>query len=168
MKLTVSNIKSLRRDSDNKLFRYVCSWVIGRWSDYSDKDFIFRDVLEHGCVSGMVSELIWYSQTTAFYKKYREQINELLKELMDGTGLYSMKDIFGKNWDNEDPLIIDTHKLARLCVFRVVPAHSRRDIFAHTVVYCYLQLPELDVTSDRAYAAVLYNGFYAHARTERK
>ncbi len=117
MKLTVSNIKRLRRDSDNKLFRYVCSWVIGRWSDYSDKTYIFRDVLEHGCVSGMVSELIWYSQTTAFYKKYRNEINELLKDFMEGTGLYSMKDLFGKNWDDEDPLIIETHNQNLLAWF---------------------------------------------------
>ena len=117
MKLTVNNIKALRRDSDNKLFRRVCSWVIERWSDYSDKTNIFKDVLYHGCVSGMVSELIWYSQTTAFYKKYRTEINELLKELMDGTGLYSMKELFGKNWDDEDPLIIDTHNQNLLAWF---------------------------------------------------
>lgn len=117
MKLTVNNIKSLRRNSDNKLFRHVCSWVIGHWSDYSDKVNIFKDVLYNGCVSGMVSELIWYSQTTAFYKKYRNEINELLKELMDGTGLYSMKDLFGKNWDDEDPLILDTHNQNLLAWF---------------------------------------------------
>lgn len=117
MKLSVYNIKSLRRNSDNKLFRHVCSWVIERWSDYSDKTNIFKDVLYNGCVSGMVSEHIWYSQTTAFYKKYREEINELLKELMDGTGLYSMKDLFGKNWDDEDPLILDTHNQNLLAWF---------------------------------------------------
>lgn len=117
MKLTGNNIKRLRRDSDNKLFRHVCSWVIERWSDYSNKDYIFRDVLEHGCVSGVVSELIWYSQTTAFYKRYREEINELLKDCMYSTGLYSMKDLFGKNWDDEDPLIIDTHNQNLLAWF---------------------------------------------------
>lgn len=117
MKLTANNIKALRRDSDNKLFRHVCSWVIQRWSDYSDKAYIFRDVLEHGCVSGIVSELIYYSDTLAFYKRYRDEINELLKELMDSTGLYSMKELFGKNWDDEDPLILDTHNQNLLAWF---------------------------------------------------
>ena len=117
MKLTVNNIKSLRRDSDNKLFRHVCSWVIRRWSDYSDKTYVFRDVLEHGCVSGIVSELIYYSDTLAFYKKYRNEINELLKDLMDGTGFFSMKDLFGKNWNDEDPLILDTHNQNLLAWF---------------------------------------------------
>ena len=117
MKLTVNNLKTLRRNSDNKLFRHVCSCVIGRWSDYSDKVNIFKDVLYHGCVSGIVSELIYYSDTIRFYKRYRDEINALLKELMDGTGLYSMKDLFGKNWDDEDPLIIDTHNRNLLAWF---------------------------------------------------
>lgn len=117
MKLTIKSIKTLRRDSDNKLFRRVCSWVIEHWSDYSDKNYIFRDVLEHGCVSGTVSELIWYSDTVAFYKKYQDEINELLKDLMDGTGLYSMKDLFGKNWDDEDPLAIEDYNRNLLAWF---------------------------------------------------
>ena len=117
MKLTVNNLKTLRRNSDNKLFRHVCSWVIGRWSDYSDKVNIFKDVLYHGCVSGIVSELIYYSDTIRFYKRYRYEINALLKELMDGTGLYSMKDLFGKNWDDEDPLILYTHNQNLLAWF---------------------------------------------------
>ncbi len=117
MKLTINNIKRLRRDSDNKLFRRVCSWVLEHWSNYSDKNYIFRDVLEHGCVSGIVSELVWYSDTVKFYKRYREEINELLKDLMDGTGIYSMKDLFGKNWDDEDPLIIEDHNRNLLAWF---------------------------------------------------
>ncbi len=117
MKLTINNIKRLRRDSENKLFRRVCSWVMEHWSDYSDKNYIFRDVLEHGCVSGIVSELIWYSDTVKFYIRYREEINELLKDLMDGTGIYSMKDLFGKNWDDEDPLIIENHNRNLLAWF---------------------------------------------------
>lgn len=117
MKLTVNNIKALRRDSDNKLFRHVCSWVIEHWSDYSDKNYIFRDVLEHGCVSGTVSELIWYSDTVKFYKEYQDEINELLKDYMYSTGLYSMKDLFGKNWDDEDPLAIEDYNRNLLAWF---------------------------------------------------
>ena len=117
MKLTVNNVKTLRRDSDNALFRHVCSWVVERWSDYSDKTYIFKDVLYNGCQSGVVSELIWYSDTVKFYRKYRDEINELLKELMDGTGIYSMKDLFGKNWDDEDPLAIEQYNQNLLAWF---------------------------------------------------
>lgn len=64
MKLTLSNIKELKRQSDSPLTKRVCNYVIDNWHDYSDKTYIFRDVLEHGCQSGVVSELVWYSQTT--------------------------------------------------------------------------------------------------------
>ena len=117
MKLTLNNIKTIKRESDNPLIKYVCNYVINEWHDYDDKTNIFKDVLYHGCQSGVVGALIWYSQTTAFYKKYRNEINELLKELMDSTGLYSMKELFGKNWDGEDPLILDTHNQNLLAWF---------------------------------------------------
>jgi len=117
MKLTVNNIKALRRDSDNKLFRRVCSWIIEHWCEYSDKTYVFRDVLNHGCVSGIVGELIWYSDTVKFYKKYREEISELLKDFMDGTGIYSMNDLFGKRWDDEDPLAIEQYNQNLLAWF---------------------------------------------------
>lgn len=78
MKLTLTNLKAIKRASENPLERYVCNYVINEWHDYDDKTNIFKDVLYHGCQSGVVGALIWYSQTTAFYKKYREQINELL------------------------------------------------------------------------------------------
>lgn len=117
MKLTLTNIRTIKRNSENPLEKYVCNYVINEWHDYDDKTNIFKDVLYHGCQSGVVGALIWYSQTTAFYKKYRNEINELLKELMDSTGLYSMKELFGKNWDDEDPLILDTHNQNLLAWF---------------------------------------------------
>lgn len=117
MKLTLTNIRKIKSETDNKLTRYVCNYVINEWHDYDDKTNIFKDVLYHGCVSGVVGQLVWYSQTIPFYKKYRDEINELLKELMDGTGLYAMKDLFGDRWDNEDPLIIDTHNQNLLAWF---------------------------------------------------
>lgn len=109
MKLTLTNIKSIKRETDNKLTKHICNYVIGRWQDYEDKTNIFKDVLYHGCVSGIVGELIYYSDTLKFYNKYRNEINSLLNETMLSMGFYSFKDIFGDNYDDEDPLILDTH-----------------------------------------------------------
>ena len=44
MKLTLANIKELKRKSDSPLTKRVCNYVIDRWSDYSDKKGIFTDV----------------------------------------------------------------------------------------------------------------------------
>lgn len=107
MKLTLANIKELKRNSDSLLTRRVCNYVIDRWSDYSDKSDIFTDVLYHGCQSGIVGELIYYSDTVRFYKQYRNEINELLYDIMNGTGLYAPFDLFGDKWDKEDPLAQD-------------------------------------------------------------
>lgn len=78
MKLTLANIKEIKRNSESPLKRRVCNYVIECWSEYSDKSGIFTDVLYHGCQSGIVGELIYYTDTVRFYKQYRSEINELL------------------------------------------------------------------------------------------
>jgi len=107
MKLTLQNIKNLKQESNNALTRKVCNYVIERWQDYDNKNSIFTDVLRYGCQSGIVGELIYYSDTCAFYKRYKEEINNLLYELMNGTGLYSPTELFGDKWDSEDSLVTD-------------------------------------------------------------
>lgn len=117
MKLTLTNIRAIKRKSENPLERRVCDYVINEWNDYDDKTYIFRDVLEHGCISGVVSNLIWYSQTTTFYKKYREQINELLSEYMSETGIYNLSELFGKRWETDDPLATNDYNQNLLAWF---------------------------------------------------
>lgn len=104
MKLTLANVKELKRNSSSPLFKRVCNYVIDRWGDYNDKKYIFTDVLIHGCQSGVVTELIYYSDTVRFYKQYRQEINDLLYDAMSGTGLYTPSELFGNKWDKEDPL----------------------------------------------------------------
>lgn len=104
MKLTLANIKELKRNSASPLYKRVCNYIIDCWSDYSDKKNIFTDVLYHGCQSGIVGDLINYTDTVHFYKQYRNEINELLYDAMNSTGLYSPSDLFGEKWDKEDPL----------------------------------------------------------------
>lgn len=100
MKLTLSNVKEIKRNSDSPLTKRVCNYVIGRWSDYNDKKYIFTDVLHNGCCSGVVSELIYYYDTVRFYKQYRQEINEMLYNIMNETGLYTPSELFGDKWDN--------------------------------------------------------------------
>ena len=104
MKLTLTNIKELKRNSDSPLTKRVCNYVINHWSDYSDKKNIFTDVLRYGCQSGIVSELVYYSDTIRFYKRYCQEINEMLYNIMNETGLYAPSELFGDKWDKEDPL----------------------------------------------------------------
>ena len=117
MKLTLANIKRIRSESSNRLTKRVCSYVISERGNYSDKANIFTDVLHYGCQSGVVGFLIYYSDTIAFYKRYREEINSLLYETMGGTGLYAMRELFGNKWDDEDPLAQDVYNQNLLAWF---------------------------------------------------
>ena len=44
------------------------------------------DVVLEGCQSGIVSELIYYSDSCAFYEKYKEEIWQRLSDLADDMG----------------------------------------------------------------------------------
>ena len=107
MKLTKSNISKIKKESSNKLTKKVCTYVLDKWNDYDNKTSIFTDVLYHGCVSGIVGELIYYSDTIAFYNKYRNEINELLAESMANIGFYNPSNLFGDRWEESDPLAND-------------------------------------------------------------
>lgn len=65
-----------------------------------------EDLQQYGCISGMIPELIYYDDTNEFYDKYKEDINELLSNLTQGSGL-SLEELFGDKFDNNDPLILD-------------------------------------------------------------
>lgn len=117
MKLTLANIKRLKSTSDNKLTKRVCNYVIDRWSEYDDKTYIFKDVLWNGCESGIVSELIYYSDTLKFYKQYKDEINTLLHNAMQNCSTTSPVSVFGDKWDKEDPLATETHNQNLLAWF---------------------------------------------------
>ena len=104
MKLNLKNIKSIKRNTECKLTRHVCNYINIRWNDYEEKRHIFTDVLDYGCQSGVVGELIYYCDTVRFYKQYKGEIDALLYQSMQETGLYSPSELFGDKWDKEDPL----------------------------------------------------------------
>ena len=104
MKLTKSNVMRVKKATDSPLEKRVCNYVLDEWNNYSDKKYIFTDVLYHGCQTGVVGFLVYYSDTVRFYKQYREEIDNLLYDLMGDLGTDSMSALFGDRWDKEDPL----------------------------------------------------------------
>lgn len=74
-----------------------------------DEDSIMtsmEDLQRHGCISGMIPELIYYDDTNEFYDTYKTDINDLLSNLTQSTGL-SVEELFKDQFDENDPLIID-------------------------------------------------------------
>jgi hypothetical protein len=83
--------------------------------DYSFEDFI-NDLIKYGCQSGMVGELIYYNDTENFYDNHQEEIDQLLAEFIDETGMQPFE-LFGDKWDKSDPLARETNSVNLLAWF---------------------------------------------------
>lgn len=59
------------------------------------------------CAGGGVGKLIYYSNTVAFYEKYKDEINDLLADDFLNIGTRDMVQLFGDSWDENDPLAIE-------------------------------------------------------------
>lgn len=57
-----------------------------------------RDVLTYGCVSGMVSELIYYTDTQKFFDEYYDDIMALVEDYQEQTGTQLQHDGDMKNF----------------------------------------------------------------------
>lgn len=56
--------------------------------DYgSDPRNFFKDLQRNGCISGMVSSLVYYHQTHEFYDRYYEEIEEIRLEYEELMGM---------------------------------------------------------------------------------
>jgi methionyl-tRNA synthetase len=92
---------------ESKLDRHVANWLSRNKADYEDGvKGVIDDLMRGGCESGYVGHLIYYHDTTAFYRRYRTEINALLTELLNDTGS-AIGEFFGKKWDDADPLALD-------------------------------------------------------------
>ena len=63
------------------------AWAVAAEAlDYDEPELFFKDLLNHGCVSGMVWSLIYYTDTHAFFDKHYDEIEPIREEFEDGTG----------------------------------------------------------------------------------
>lgn len=101
-------MKTLTIKTETALEKHVKSSLNEKASEYKTGiEGVLEDLMRGGCESGFVSELIYYDDTTKFFKKYKNDINALLKEAISNCGS-GPKDVFGNKWDESDPLAEDT------------------------------------------------------------
>jgi hypothetical protein len=74
-----------------------------------------KHVCEYGCITGNVSQLIYYSDTIRWYEEHKNEINELLSDVCYGEGL-PMWELF-RNFDKQDMLVLDTNNQNLLAWF---------------------------------------------------
>lgn len=74
--------------------------------DYPDTGAagVIEDLMQGGCASGMVPELVYYCDTDAFCKRHISEINALLANTLADIGCSCPADLFGDKWCQRDPL----------------------------------------------------------------
>jgi hypothetical protein len=81
------------------LEREVIQWLLDYGDDNNDIESALKNLLNHGCVSGMVGSLIYYTDTSAFFKRNSEEIMELWDNINIETGQYPLPNMFpSSNW----------------------------------------------------------------------
>ena len=53
-----------------------------------------KEIVNHGCQSGVCSEHIYYGDTIEFFTKHPEEITEFIRDTL---GVEALKDVFDKN-----------------------------------------------------------------------
>jgi len=77
-----NKLKKLLENSTNDLEKYVIEDIL----DNENIESYIKDILQHGCQSGTVSSLIYYTDTRAFYIKYIDEIDNLVQDINDNLG----------------------------------------------------------------------------------
>jgi len=54
--------------------------------DHDEPALFFSDLQSHGCISGLVGSLIYYTDTQAFYDEHYSEIEQLREDWEDDTG----------------------------------------------------------------------------------
>lgn len=83
-KTSITNtLTSLQTKHSGNLISIVATDALGQCSPVS----YLNDVTQHGCISGTVSRLIYYVDTHAFFDKHYDEIQEMINEYQESTGL---------------------------------------------------------------------------------
>ena len=95
------------RDGNN-LKNFVIDYYIDRNGNDNDFNDILKnleDLQRYGCISGMITSLIYYDDTIDFYHKYQNEINDLLSDICNESSC-SISELFGEKFDSDDPLVL--------------------------------------------------------------
>lgn len=102
MKNIRRQLKNIAQKSDNKLKQYVANYILDHIDDYEGTDTQkitswFNNLFYGGCQSGFISELIYYSDTHAFFDKFYDDIEDMRVEYQENVGTSWLDDSDLKN-----------------------------------------------------------------------
>jgi len=73
----------------NTQFSTIREWLEDEVKEKNEEGYttFLNDLTKHGCISGMVSSLIYYEDTNAFYDQFESEIWEMLEESAQDQGI---------------------------------------------------------------------------------
>lgn len=89
-----THLHQLHSNSDSPLYKAVIQIIL----DTDEPKAFISDVLTYGCISGVVTELIYYADTQAFYDNHCDEIEALRHEYETETGTTMQTDGDYKNY----------------------------------------------------------------------
>ena len=106
----LKRLTQLVKNTNSKLEKKVASILKEKVTrgGYDSLRSVMNDVITHGLQSGIINDLIYYSDTLKFYKTYKKDIMSLLREEMYEHGFNDPYVMFGRNWDRDDVFAQDT------------------------------------------------------------
>ena len=87
---TETKLKQKRAETETtQLQKAVIDYILNYYStDEEIKSFV-GDLLQYGCQSGMINDLVYYSDTIKFYDTYEDDIEDLITNFMEDLGIES-------------------------------------------------------------------------------
>ena len=76
MRINKMNINEMKKGMDKKSLKW---YVLNSISKEDNIKEYIEGVLNHGCVSGYVTDLVYYNQTDKFFKNHYNEILKLLQ-----------------------------------------------------------------------------------------
>lgn len=82
--------KLLVDENTTELEKDVIGTVLQDYETDKEINSFFIDLSSHGCVSGMISHLIYYKDTHEYYNTHADDIESLLEEMKENAGAESV------------------------------------------------------------------------------
>ena len=82
MKFTKKALKELKKDKNfnNRVEKKVINTLLAEGLTTEELKDHIKDILQYGCISGIVPSLIYYSDTIKFFNCYRKEILSMLQD----------------------------------------------------------------------------------------
>ncbi|CAL2095621.1 conserved protein of unknown function [Tenacibaculum sp. 190524A02b] len=85
-KSLVKKLQEIANSNANSIRNFVAKEILTCHQDEDEIQYFFEGLFQHGCVSGWVYSLTYYSQTHKFYNEYYNEIECLRLDYEDSIG----------------------------------------------------------------------------------